>query len=132
MDILVCGSRTWWHLDLVYAVLDGISQSERGSVLVVTGDAFGADQCARMWAEDRGKHLSTVFADWGRYGEAAGPERNARMAAALVETEQRGEAAIALGFVDKPLEESRGTHDMLTRAQATGVPTYLIRRLERS
>lgn len=47
---------------------------------VVTGGAPGADTWALVWAEQRRIDRVVFHANWGRYGKAAGPRRNEKMA----------------------------------------------------
>lgn len=148
MRVLVCGSRTWHDpARLVDAVLQGLyDEHECGfGVLhltpftVIEGGAVGADDAARQWA-----HLSPLHptagesmpgfdgypavehlrfnADWDSHGRAAGPIRNQKML-------DEGRPNLVLAFVDKPLAESRGTADMVGRAQRRDMPTYVIERV---
>ena len=121
MRVLVCGSRTFEDLDMVYAVLDGIARSYP-DMIVIHGAARGADRIAQMWTEDRGHTEEPYHAEWHKHGNAAGPIRNQRML-------HKGKPDRALAFVDKPLPESRGTNDMVTRARKARVPVYVIERL---
>ena len=56
-------------------------------------------------------------ADWSQYGRAAGPIRNQQMLDSGVQ--------LVLAFHDH-IETSKGTQDMLRRAQRAGVATDLI------
>lgn len=48
---------------------------------VVSGGAMGIDACGEAWARSHGIPVKVFKADWDREGRAAGPLRNARMAA---------------------------------------------------
>lgn len=76
---------------------------------------------ALEWANDflPDGHSLTFRADWKLHGEGAGPRRNQRML-------NEGQPELVLAFVNKPLAESRGTADMVRRAKAAGISTYVI------
>lgn len=129
--VLVCGSRTYPEADeMVGLILYGVD--EMHSVgghhpIVIEGGAKGADRAAHLWVQGFGSEYPYPHqqfpADWAKDGRAAGPIRNQRM---LTE----GKPDIVLAFVDKPLAESKGTADMVRRAQKAGIPTYVIQRVE--
>lgn len=97
----------------------------RGVILtVVEGGARGADRCAGRWAagvRSAGVGWVRVPADWERYGRGAGPVRNGQMLAYLLQARDLGHAVGVLAFHDD-LARSRGTLDMVTRAERAGVP----------
>jgi hypothetical protein len=114
----VCGSRDWVDQYPVYCVLNGYCSDGFG-VTVINGGARGADAIAGHWASLNGEPGETYPADWRQHGKAAGPIRNQQM---LTE----GKPEVVWAFVTKPLEESRGTADMVRRARAAGIPTYVV------
>jgi YspA, cpYpsA-related SLOG family len=116
--VLICGSRTFADQYAVWCVLNGYAHDDLG-VVVIEGGALGADRFARSWAKLNGQPLETFPADWTHDGKAAGPLRNGRML-------QEGKPDVVWAFIDKPLESSRGTADMVRRARAAGVPTYVV------
>jgi hypothetical protein len=80
--VLVCGGREFADRDAVHRVLDAVLRKHK-AVHVITGCATrGADGLAVAWAKDRNQTCDVYEADWGRYGDAAGPIRNAEMAMA--------------------------------------------------
>jgi len=136
--VLVCGSRTWgrekdsegnvirsraaaqFQRDMIADVLIGY-YTDDGALVVIEGAAPGADTVAGEWATAMlydEKHLSYP-ADWKRYGKDAGPIRNAQML-------DEGKPDLVVAFIDQPLNESKGTADMVRRSRAAGVPTYVI------
>lgn len=126
MRIIVCGSRTFTDHNIVTAVLDGlwrqVERQEEYWLAVHEGGANGADTLARNWALNQ--NVDHVFhvehpADWTKDGKAAGPIRNQKMLNEAVPD-------FVIAFVDKPLDQSRGTADMVRRARKAGVPTYVI------
>lgn len=127
--ILVCGSRTYPEADeMVEYVLEGIKEMHscaNQQPTVIEGGARGADRAASDWVQGFGTEYPYPHkrfpAEWAKDGKAAGPIRNARMLAQGPD--------IVVAFVDKPLAESRGTADMVRKAVAAGVPTYVIQRM---
>lgn len=142
MRVLVCGSRTFNDRAVVSTVLDGLWQSAEVSYMVVDmagmtlieGGATGADALASEWAQNSPMHSHNerpddppfqhlqFHADWQQHGRAAGPIRNQQML-------EEGEPDEVWAFVDKPLSESRGTADMVRRAKAAGIPTYVVEKV---
>ena len=85
--ILITGSRTWSLPDFILEQLERtirLHPSASGYTLV-HGDAPGADNMAAWAAEklrDEKKidiEIEVYSAEWGKYGSAAGPIRNAKM-----------------------------------------------------
>src|SRR6266536_1924225 len=63
--------------------------------------------------------LRVYPAQWDQHGKAAGPRRNQLML-------EGGKPDVVWCFISRPLDESRGTADMVRRARAAGVPTYVV------
>lgn len=115
--MLVCGSRDWTDEYAISCVLNGYRSDEIG-ITVINGGARGADRIAKWWADVNQEPCETYPADWKRHGKAAGPIRNQQMLEAKPD--------VVWAFVSKPLESSRGTHDMVKRAKAAGIPVYVV------
>jgi hypothetical protein len=120
MRVLVCGSRSFADEQFLWDVLGGMKNSHCVSV-VITGMARGADTQAVQWANANGVTLHEYPADWKKHGKKAGVLRNQLML-------DECEPDVVLAFVDKPLEESKGTADMVRRATRANVPTYVLQR----
>lgn len=105
--VIVSGSRDWsdWR-----TIKEAVAELPPSSV-VVHGGARGADQTAGVFAEARGLAQEVFAADWKRLGNAAGPLRNQAMVDAG--------ADVVWAF---PLPSSRGTLDLIRRAEAAGIP----------
>lgn len=73
--LLITGGRGYQDEDFVWYILDKILY-QRDIELLIVGDATGADALARLWAEARGVPIKVEYADWNRYGDAAGAIRN--------------------------------------------------------
>jgi hypothetical protein len=120
MRLLVCGSRTWTDQARLWQVLDQVvTEHSDGQVVLIEGDARGADRLAGQLARQRGWRLERYPADWTHEGRAAGFRRNARML-------RQGRPDLVVAFTVGPLAESRGTADMVRRAQEAGVPVQVI------
>lgn len=122
MRVLVCGSRTFTDERIIRLALFGAvaeAHALLGDLDVIHGGAQGADALAHQVAVNDLLDVEEYPADWDTHGKAAGPIRNQQML-------DEGKPDLVLAFVDKPLAESRGTADMVRRARAAGVPTYVV------
>lgn len=124
MRALVCGSRTFGEKDLdktyetyermleeqelVNKTLSALLGGQITDLVVVHGDAPGADRYAAQWARLHDVPVEAFPADWSRFGRAAGPLRN---------------AAILVSGIDLVIAfpGGAGTADMCKRAQVAGV-----------
>ena len=48
-------------------------------IIIFSGGCKGADEIGEKYAEDNGFELKQFYADWRKYGRAAGPKRNEEM-----------------------------------------------------
>lgn len=118
MTILVCGSRNWVDSDRIEKVLSSIIRDYGPSnVTVAHGAARGADSIAAEIAEKFGCLVRAFPAEWHLYNRAAGPIRNRQML-------HYAHPDMVIAF-HEDLENSKGTLDMVTRAQRAGIPTYV-------
>ncbi len=108
MRVIVYGGRDYNDRLALFVTLDAIHKHTPIS-LVIEGGARGADRIGRDWATMRGVPVRTFEADWERYGNGAGPKRNAQMLA---------EGRPDLGIQAKG---ARGTADMRRRLDAAEV-----------
>lgn len=111
LRILVCGGRDYQDWKRVYKALDHL-QAKRGISCIIHGAAPGADTLAAQWAKERGVIVEPWAADWKRWGNAAGPKRNAEMI-----REGRPDAVVA--FPGGP-----GTADCTRQAEAAGLKVW--------
>lgn len=122
--LLIYGSRTWAPsiFEIQAAVTEFLAPRLTDvlpPIVVISGNARGADRAGEEWARAGTHGLERFPADWNRYGKAAGPRRNAEMAL---------ECTHAIGFRDDG--ESRGTDDMTGRLKARGVPHLVLTRAD--
>lgn len=131
--VLVTGSRFWvWSAEVWQALNE--QAEEHGDLIVVHGDAPGADHLAHLWCGFSGAHEERHPANWERgcdrhcyhrprsrngkpYCPMAGHLRNQEMV-------DLG-ADVCLAF---PLSDSRGTRDCMKRATAAGIPVIVKER----
>jgi len=112
MRVLVCGSRDWDDRSAILRELQKLPPDTE----IIHGAAVGADSIAGEIATDLGLAVRSFPAEWNRHGRAAGPIRNNRM---LKENPD-----LVLAFT-KNLLRSRGTADMVRRAESAGVETAI-------
>jgi hypothetical protein len=110
--VLCCGGRKYDDRITVKRTLDGLNE-QGGISMVIEGGAFGADLLSREWAEYRGILVTTVRADWGRYGPSAGPLRNSKML--LLSPD------LVVAFPG-----GSGTQNMVMQARSAGVDVLLV------
>ena len=72
--VIVTGGRDYDDRAKIRDVLNFINPD-----MVIQGGASGADLLAKKWADANVKDLSTVEAQWAKYGKSAGPRRNREM-----------------------------------------------------
>lgn len=113
MKTIIAGSRTITDRE---AVTNAIEFSGFKITEVVSGHANGVDLIGEKWARRNEipiKRFPVTKEDWQKFGKAAGPIRNRRMA-------EYGEQLIA---VQK--DGSRGTQNMIEEANERGLPVFL-------
>lgn len=115
LRILVCGSRKW---DNSKSIRDALARFPAGTVLI-HGDCRGADKMADTIGKQLGFDVVPFPADWDAYDNAAGPIRNQQML-------DEGKPDLVLAF-SRWLLQSKGTKDMVSRAQAAGVECRVFR-----
>lgn len=116
--VLICGSRNWKDPAPVQDYVEGLFAMYH-SLVIIEGCAIGADWVAHnIGVNVEGVTHEHYPADWDRHGRAAGPIRNQQML-------DKGKPDLVIAFSDS-IGESRGTKDMLQRANRAGVKTLLI------
>ena len=112
--LLVCGGRDVTDVDFVFRVLDRVRCKINQPLLVIHGDARGADRLAGQWARHVGFHEVKVPALWDIHDKCAGPIRNH----AMLWLEPNGAVAFPGGS---------GTADMVAKCRAARIPVFLPR-----
>jgi len=109
--VLACGTRE--------GISDTVLDTELTRLapdVVIEGGCTGVDQQAAVWAWAHDVELVTSPANWRRSGQAAGPIRNQVMAV-------DGRPDLVLAF---PMAISKGTNDMIQRAERAGAPVRVV------
>jgi hypothetical protein len=125
MRVIICGSRNWEGITArarIHNILGDLWAFARAlgqPLTIIHGDCpTGVDAIADAWARrrsDEGIQVRAWPAEWDRLGKAAGPVRNSNMALAG--------ADMCIAFLR---DDSRGTKDMIYKAQARYIPTFVI------
>jgi len=117
MKVLVCGDRNWTD---VAAIRRELVKFPKGTSLI-HGNCRGADKISGRVGDELSFNVKKYDAKWERDGDAAGPIRNQLM------LEENPDIDLVLAF-HANLGESRGTADMLRRAEKAGIPAKVISR----
>lgn len=114
--LVVAGTRYYNNYAFVASKLDAYLADKRDKydITIICGDAQGADAMGFAYASNHNLKIEHFPAEWGRFGSAAGPIRNKKMA-------QKADAVIV--FWDG---KSPGTRDMIQNAKAEGLPCTVI------
>jgi hypothetical protein len=111
--VVVTGSRTWKDYGRIYRRLAELGNADHGTqmLVVIHGDAPGADTLADRAARDLGYHVRKYPADWTLNKKMAGKDRNTFM----LRTEQ---PQVVLAFWE---DDSPGTGDCIEKALDQGL-----------
>ena len=107
MKLIIAGGRDY---DLTVGDFSSLMDLMPRVTEVVSGGATGVDQQGEMWADFYGFPIKRFPADWRTHGKAAGPIRNAEMAAYA--------DAVAL------FPGGRGTASMRREAEKAGIEIF--------
>ena len=105
--ICVCGGRDYNDRERLYHVLD-TAKAIMPNLILVHGDAKGADSLADEWAQNRKVTVERFPADWDKHKKSAGPIRNRQMIASGI--------ACLVAFPG-----GRGTADMVAACRKAGI-----------
>ena len=86
--------------------------------LLICGGAPGVDTLAEKMAKRKGFKVQVFRADWGRYGDSAGPIRNSAM------IREKPDKVYCLPF--PTLQKSIGTRDTYSKAVAAKIPVVVL------
>lgn len=120
--VIIAGSRNFNDYDKMLKVLDEIGIhliNTIDKIEIVSGHARGADSLGERFAKSYGYPLKIFPANWDKYGKAAGAIRNEQMAKYASEADR----GILVAF---PLDESRGTRNMIKLAKQYGLEVDVI------
>lgn len=126
--LLICGDRKWQDEGIIRHLVEGTAlkcKRQGEPLIIVEGEAKGADQIAGKVAEELGLQLEKFPALWNQFGRGAGPIRNKAMLEHLNKYADGGGTVLCFAF-HHDLTASKGTKDMVRRARKSGIPTYVI------
>jgi len=112
--VIVAGGRDFDDYDLLEAKMDYLLQNKTESIVVVCGEARGADSLGKRYAKEHGYKIHSFPADWETNGKRAGFIRNVEMA-------ENADALVA--FWDG---QSKGTKHMIDTAKTHGLEVRII------
>jgi hypothetical protein len=121
MRVLICGDRNWEDYELIEAEIRNLLRrlGDDEELTVIHGCARGADSLAGQASKSlKVDHIEEYPALWETYGRGAGPIRNQQML-------KEGRPTQVIAFHDD-LEHSRGTRDMVRRAERADIPVRVI------
>jgi hypothetical protein len=110
--VLVCGDRNWSDRKFLQDYLDKINIDT-----LIQGDCSGADIMAKEYAGEKKITCLSFPAQWKKYGNRAGPIRNALML-------EEGKPDLVVAFHDD-IDNSKGTKDMKNKAKKAGLPVII-------
>jgi len=113
-NVLICGDRYWNDKELLSQHLNRFVNT---STLFISGGCSGADLLAEKYANEYNIPIKVYYANWSKYGRAAGPIRNDEM---LKENPN-----LVIAF-HSHLEQSKGTADTIKKALAKNIPVWLV------
>lgn len=117
--LLVCGSRSFDNYNLMRDKLDYYLQNKR-NIVIVSGDAKGADSLAKKYAKEKGYEIKIFMARWDKYGKRAGYIRNEKMFNYIKRFPECG----CVAFWDG---KSRGTMHDINIAKTIKVPIKIVK-----
>ena len=120
MRVLVCGGRDFDDAGLMIIVLDRL-HTEKFFMVLIHGNARGADSIADAWASRRGvprEPYQVPQGEWDEIGKKAGPLRNQQML-------DKGRPDLVVAFPG-----GGGTKDMVRRAVEAGVSVREVNRAD--
>ena len=120
--IIIAGSREFNDYEKMLKTLDELGvhlMNTIDPIEIISGHANGADKLGERFAKAYGYPLVVFPAEWDKYGKAAGPIRNEQMAKYAAEADR----GILIAF---PIDESRGTRNMIKLAKQYGLEVDVI------
>ena len=107
--VIIAGGRDFNDYQLLSTTMDNLLRNITDEIVVVCGQARGADTLGEQYAKEHGYRVDYYPADWKQYGKRAGYLRNEQMA-------QNADALAAFWN-----GESRGTKHMIDLAKRYGL-----------
>jgi len=118
MRILCCGDRDWTDEAFIHSKLVDLPKN----TTLIHGDCRGADRIAGKIGKALGLKVKPFPTKWHIYGKGAGPIRNEQMI-------NEGLPTHVIAFHDH-LDTSKGTKDMIKRAESANIPVTVFTHKE--
>lgn len=116
--VIIAGGRDYTDYHRLKMYMDCLLEPlDKSQIEIISGGAKGADSLGERYARESGYKLKRFPANWNKYGKAAGPIRNKEMALYAAEV-----TGVLVAFWDG---SSRGTYDMITRAEEYGLQVHI-------
>lgn len=123
--IIVAGGRDFDDYELLSRTLkeytDKFGPEAKERIVIISGQAMGADTMGIEFACDNGFRPRLFPADWDKHGKSAGYIRNRQMA---IHAAGAGDRGVLFAFWDG---KSRGTKHMIDLAEKYGLETVVVR-----
>lgn len=133
MKLVIAGSRVFNNMEKVKELIEvAVSAMNKPVTTVLCGCAQGVDIAGAEWATERGIKVDYYPADWKKYGKAAGPIRNKKMAVDSDEVLVI-RAKISPGsenMVEKTLESGKVLHEYVITGKDAATLTVLVPQLK--
>ena len=115
--VVIAGSRGFSNYKLLRESCNKLLFEKRKThnIIVVSGNAKGADQLGEKYSKDEGFDLEVYPAQWKKLGKSAGYKRNEQM------------AEIADGLIAFWDGESKGTKHMIDISNKKGIDVRIIK-----
>ena len=114
--VVIAGSRGFSNYKLLKETCNNVLKEKRKThnIVVISGNAKGADKAGEKYAVDEDFDLEIFPADWKKFGKSAGFRRNEQM------------AEVADGLIAFWDGKSHGTKHMIDIAKEKGIETRVI------
>lgn len=119
---LFCGDRNWSDKRSIAREIRRLllmCEARGFTLVIIEGEAQGADILSRIIAENKNVHVCRVAALWATRHRFAGPQRNDIMLAL--------EPHEVVAF-HPDLAKSKGTKDMVKKARDKGIKTKVVKK----
>jgi hypothetical protein len=113
----LAGEKDWICFDLAIATVRRLVKRYGSDIVIVHGACRGVDDSFRSACRWLGVKDEGHVPEWARFGDAAGPKRNAEMVASKPD--------FCVAF-HRSIKTSRGTKDCVKQALAGVIAVYLV------
>ena len=118
LRVIIAGGRDFNDYNKAEKCIDDFLVSNNLPVKIISGNASGADRMGELYGNLHGIDVVQFPAEWNKYGRAAGPIRNRKMAEYAAE-----ERGVLIAFWDG---KSRGTKNMIENAKRSGLEISIV------